>query len=411
MLPACVACLCVTSIFLCVQAREKTVEIDEGVKTPRGVSIKKINFSEDAQAEVAEQPSPVSVLDNSHFDEELTPSPKAGKSSVASLQGQHHTVILNKHKSSSLSDDFRFFSMGEHMTINSTSWQPLSYILTFFTCAEQSRDEKDRRWSSARFLDLDNEDSATSSTVLLKAPESVKDETDSARSEVSTCVTTPEKSDPALEAPAVKASAHRHSLCVCLSDADEERAYVEELVEASSLGSGCSSPDLLNLSSNCVMDPSVFDQLETKRSHMDASDDEKDTLDRRILFDCINEVLERFLEMQVSCMRWTGLLQPSLRKRPMGRQLVKEVLVELEDIPCAARGDACDTVYVILQKDLVTGRGQQWSDHNKELEEVGVAVEKMIVKDLIDETVRELSASLYKNPLAAGGASRRQLFA
>jgi len=70
-----------------MQAREKTMEIDEGVKTPRGVSIKKIDFSEDAQAEVVEQPSPVSVLDNSHFDEELTPSPKAGKTSVVSLQG------------------------------------------------------------------------------------------------------------------------------------------------------------------------------------------------------------------------------------------------------------------------------------------------------------------------------------
>jgi hypothetical protein len=68
-------------------ARGKPIEIEEGVKTPRGVSIKKIDFSEDAQAEVAEQPSPVSVLDNFHFDEELTPSPKAGKSSVVNLQG------------------------------------------------------------------------------------------------------------------------------------------------------------------------------------------------------------------------------------------------------------------------------------------------------------------------------------
>lgn len=77
-----------------MQAQEKSIELlDEGVKTPRGVSIKKIDFcQEDAQAEVAEQPSPVSVLDNSHFDEELTPSPKAGKSSSVqvSLQGSYH---------------------------------------------------------------------------------------------------------------------------------------------------------------------------------------------------------------------------------------------------------------------------------------------------------------------------------
>lgn len=72
-----------------MQTREKIIEIDEVVKTPRGVSIKKIDFSEDAQPDAAEQPSPVSVLDNSHFDEELTPSPKAGKSSVVTLPGQH----------------------------------------------------------------------------------------------------------------------------------------------------------------------------------------------------------------------------------------------------------------------------------------------------------------------------------
>ena len=278
-------------------------------------------------------------------------------------------------------------------------------------CAEQSRNEKDRRWNSARFLDLDLGESTSSSTALLQVPESVKEETDSAISSVETDVKTPVKAAPAVENPIFKDIAHRHSLRVCLKDADEERTYVEELVEASSLGSGCSSPDLLISSSHYVMDPSVFDQLETKRSHSETSDDEKDTLDRRILFDCVNEVLERLLETQVSCMRWTGLLQPSVRKRPMGRQLVKEVLVELEDIPCAVSEDVCDTVYVILQKDLMKGRGQQWSHYNKEREEVGVAVERMIVKDLIEETVRELSGCFGRNPLVEGGPSRRQLFA
>jgi hypothetical protein len=41
------------------------------------------------------------------------------------------------------------------------------------------------------------------------------------------------------------------------------------------------------------------------------------------------------------------------------------------------------------------------------LEEVGVAVERLIVKDLIEETVWEPSACFGQNPLA----SRRQLFA
>lgn len=186
---------------------------------------------------------------------------------------------------------------------------------------------------------------------------------------------------------------------------------------AAELGSGCSSPEqLLGSSTRYVMDPTIFDQLETKRGRsleLEASEsEEKDALDRRILFDCVNEVLEKLLETQLTCMQWTGLLlQPRLRKRPVGHQLVKAVLTELEDIPCAASEDVFDTVYVILQKDLLKGRGQQWSDYSRELEEVGVVVERMILKDLIEETVRELSACFGQSNFPAAESSRRQLFA
>jgi len=247
-------------------------------------------------------------------------------------------------------------------------------------CAEQSlRSEKDRRWSSARFLDLDLEETSPSAASI-KPPESAQDISDSPATAV------PETHE-SLEIPKPSHQRHRH-LRVCLKDPDEESLYVEDLLQA------CSFPSEIP-SSNYVIDPTIFDQLESKR----VNSSEQDVLDRRILFDCVNEVLERLLEAQL---RWSRL-----QKRPVG---VKEVLTELEDVPCVASEDVCDTVYVILQKDLLKGRGQQWSDYNKELEEVGVAVERMIVKDLIDETVRELNAWQSHLPVASE-SSRRQLFA
>jgi hypothetical protein len=72
-----------------LQVQETRADLDEGVKTPRGVSVKKMHFADTEPPEVVEQPSPVSVLDNSHFEEELAPSPRSEKPSVIDIQGQN----------------------------------------------------------------------------------------------------------------------------------------------------------------------------------------------------------------------------------------------------------------------------------------------------------------------------------
>ena len=60
-----------------------------GVQTPRGVSLRKSEFPDSGSNESVDQPSPVSVLDNFQFEEEFTPSPRAGKTSVLNLQGDY----------------------------------------------------------------------------------------------------------------------------------------------------------------------------------------------------------------------------------------------------------------------------------------------------------------------------------
>lgn len=248
----------------------------------------------------------------------------------------------------------------------------LQLIPSELSCAEQSL--QDRRWSSARFLDLDLEHETTAvptQSVTLKVPESCE---------------------------------HRHRLRVCLKDADEESRYVEDLVYAAELCSSPSTHHNNNNNNSYVMDPTLFDEMESKRGPVD----ECNALDRRILFDCVNELLERVLETEQQ-QRWRF----QLRKRPRGgKQLVAEVLTQLADIPCTANSDdVCDTVYVILQKDLLK-RGQHWSHYNDELDEVGVAVERLIVKDLIEDTVRDLLCSFHSSlPAAVPESSRRQLFA
>lgn len=71
------------------KAVEFTKDVGE-VTTPRGVSLKKSQVHENGQpVEGCEQPSPVSVLDNTLFEEDYTPSPKSGSTTPINLQGMY----------------------------------------------------------------------------------------------------------------------------------------------------------------------------------------------------------------------------------------------------------------------------------------------------------------------------------
>lgn len=299
-----------------------------------------------------------------------------------------------------------------------------SYFRFFISAADKAKLlDSERRWTSARFLDLNLED-ASPATVLEVTVPSVSTNDQLKTSEISEdcdnllakCL---DKYATELKAPTdihAKTKESKNKLRICLKDADEERTYVKDLVIASQLTDASSFADCLWSTTGYMIDPSIFDQLELNREQGDLSlekktseeDIERDALDRRILFDSVNEILEDNL----SPTRWTGLLRTNVCKRPAGQQLIQEVWDKLQDIPCTASDEVCDTVFTILQKDLLKGRGQNWSSYEKELGQITTEVEKMIVKDLIDETVRDLCALGGRDFLPLPfEATRRQLFA
>ncbi|XP_024359714.1 uncharacterized protein [Physcomitrium patens] len=136
---------------------------------------------------------------------------------------------------------------------------------------------------------------------------------------------------------------------------------------------------------------------------------------RQLLIDFTIEVLTTKLAENESAETW---LEPSWarteQQHQFKRQSIENIIwKELQDLPCTSSYDICDAVQGILQKDFGS-QGPKWTGFRTEVGEVGVEVEKMIYKDLMDEVVRELkcfgSCRHLTNIFEGGSGPRRQLF-
>lgn len=162
-----------------------------------------------------------------------------------------------------------------------------------------------------------------------------------------------------------------------------------------------------------MIDNTVFDYLEEKQGSADYGLDEKgeaeqdaekydgererQVMDRRMLFDCVNDALTIVLVPYVNSQPWMqGLQAQPMRRRPTGQTLVQQLWDELKSLPpekpCE---DICDSLYNVLQKDLVLPRNS-WTEFIDEIEDVGLEVEKMIFKDLVEETLFDLTQNWKK---------------
>ena len=221
---------------------------------------------------------------------------------------------------------------------------------------------------------------------------------------------------------------HRKTLGTCLGNFDDERAYVRDLVVASGLIDESSSPHCLWSATGYIIDPSIFDRLQqhtqtnnlyfvSQKRRKSEVEREKEALDRRVLFDSVNEIMDKILEPHLNPLPLTGIRGPQMRTRPAGRRLIQEVWDKLQSTPCPPSEDVVDTVYSILQKDMVTSQDDHWLGCDGELVQVCAEIERMIVKDLVEETVGDLCGvsshkfSSHKFPPLPFAATRRQLFA
>ncbi|CAK9253172.1 unnamed protein product [Sphagnum jensenii] len=333
--------------------------------TPRGVLVKKCEFVEFGPAEVVDQPSPVSVLDNFHFQEEdLTPSQRPSKSSPID----------------SLEDAFES-PQRDH---SEEAQAALNGLADIIGCTKDL--------SNQEFLHLNKQ-----------------------RVEIQL----PIDSVPGTDLPS-------DSHGICLWDKDEEREYVRDILVASGVTDNC-----LPWTSGYIMDLTYFGDLESKRRHQQQPSNtkendahygrlqtcsEKEALGRRVLFDATNEILVHKLDpVKFIPLPWIGRDQPQLQQKPARQhQLVQEIWDELQHVPCVQSEDVNDTLYTILLKDLHK-TAKQWTGMDGELGEISLEVERMIVKELIEEIVKDLASGFYSSchlstkPIEP--VARRQLFA
>ncbi|CAK9218403.1 unnamed protein product [Sphagnum troendelagicum] len=333
--------------------------------TPRGVLVKKCEFVEFGPAEVVDQPSPVSVLDNFHFQEEdLTPSQRPSKSSPID----------------SLEDAFES-PQRDHLEEAQAALNGLADIIG---CTKDL--------SNQEFLHLNKQ-----------------------RVEIQL----PIDSVPGTDLPS-------NSHGICLWDKDEEREYVRDILVASGVTDYC-----LQWTGGYIMDLTHFGDLESNQRHQQQPSNtkendahyerlqtcsEKEALGRRVLFDATNEILVQKLDpVKFIPLPWIGRDQPQLQQKPARQhQLVQEIWDELQHVPCVQSEDVNDTLYTILLKDLHK-TAKQWTGMDGELGEISLEVERMIVKELIEEIVKDLASgfcsSCHLSTKPIEPVARRQLFA
>ncbi|KAL2653408.1 hypothetical protein R1flu_021536 [Riccia fluitans] len=189
----------------------------------------------------------------------------------------------------------------------------------------------------------------------------------------------------------------------------EERSYVRDVLLVSGATMGIKA---VNPAGNPI-DSTVYDYLDEKKGIADYGWEKnydgpcdsvkregmkaRQAMDRRMLFDTVNDILTTMLVPYVNVKPWMqALVLPPLRKRPTGQRLVQLVWDELQSLPPREPcDDICESLYIVLQKDLALP-ANGWVSFSEEAEEIGLEIERMIFKELVDEVVCCLSHSTGK---------------
>lgn len=199
-------------------------------------------------------------------------------------------------------------------------------------------------------------------------------------------------------------------------DHSQGKLYVQGILAESGLSDAAS---ILPEDATEVMDFDVFtrkeEELQTAeleridRGELEKTEEKryKESLDRRLIFDCMNEILERSMSPFLNPQPWGA---PVVRRKPHGQRLLNEVWDELRDMhwPTSVSDDA---LYAVLQKDFMR-KGFQWLDFSVEVGEVGCELECMILQELVEEIVQEVKniepkSAVEPQPVSPASSSPR----
>ncbi|KAI9080236.1 hypothetical protein K1719_037630 [Acacia pycnantha] len=143
--------------------------------------------------------------------------------------------------------------------------------------------------------------------------------------------------------------------------------------------------EILRASNYLPEDSDIFLLLE-KQQYLKGKDTSKaSTLQRRLIFDTIHEILKRNKQLPPwKAMSWIGQT-PLLQRIWSEFQRIRREKEESEDL--------FQVICGVLRKDLAEDGMNGWGECPVEMGEVVLDVERLVFKDLIGETIRDLAQS------------------
>lgn len=147
-------------------------------------------------------------------------------------------------------------------------------------------------------------------------------------------------------------------------------------------------------------DPDTFLLLE-KQQYLKGKDISKaSTLQRKLIFDIITEILQRNRQLPPWKATDSVIAEPSVKKIWSEFQKIRE-----RD---SADDDLFEIICGVLKKDLAGDAVNGWGECPVELSEAVLDLERLIFKDLIGETIRDL-ATFAASKSTVSMAPRRKL--
>ncbi|GMI69338.1 hypothetical protein HRI_000603200 [Hibiscus trionum] len=144
--------------------------------------------------------------------------------------------------------------------------------------------------------------------------------------------------------------------------------------------------DILRASDYLPDDSNVFLLLEKQQLLKGKDTSKVSTLQRKLIFDIINEILNRKRRLPA----WK--LIDSTNSGP-GQTSLQQIWSEFQKIrERDSSDDLFEVICGVLRKDLAGDAVNGWGDHPVEMSESVLDIERLIFKDLIVETIRDLAA-------------------